>query len=1244
MRFTITALGSKGGRTVGKVVGDVVRYLEPRTAPSHGAATAPPVPEGEGPSSYYADRGTEAGRWLGVGAAESGLRGGVDAGDFARVLAGRDPSTGRRLITASGSAGRRPTLGAGCATETSPDGTVLYDIDDIAAALRVTRAEAEALVDAGRRRAVSRFLAATAGDGTLADHLEPEGSYLIPIVGSDGTVRITGRELDRCEDARSLGVEADAVAAGGTPDEQLSVTEAARLSGVTARYIRYVCRAWEDNRTRIEADLASDRTPSRAYLVAHRSTRNQWIVTRGELAAFLQRRNAPAVRVGFDLTLTTEKSLGVLALLGDDRIRASVLGAIQAGNDVGLAHLEYHATGARAKGKAILGRGLTIASFRHLTSRALDPFPHHHNVVANSVVDEAGARRALDARGLYQHAQGASAVATIAMRHELTITLGVRWRRGRSGSWEIDGIDDAVLREFSRRRNEIEDAVAELEAEIGRRSTLDEVQTVITGSRPPKQDVDPATLVESWWARARGHGLTPEGLRSCTGRSGPAHPLDEHEVFTRLASATEGVCAGHSLFSRSDVLIALADLDHHGQPVPLTASHAERLADGFLDSDHVVRLDTSGLRGALGRGELFTTREILDVQRRIAAWFDDGLQTGRAQVGQEEVRRAFASHPELIDEQQALVRTFCTSGHRLQCAIGRAGAGKTTTMRAAAQAWTAAGYSVVGAAVKGEAARHLAAGAGIPTETVAWYLARVDSPPLDDRTVLIIDEASTLADRDLDRFLHMAERAGATVRLIGDPDQHGAVAAGGMFRYLCATHPEETPELATTHRVRGHADREAARLLRDGKPHKALAVLSDAGQLHVADNDVDLYLGMLRNWWDAHLNGETHPMVDRRHHTRRVLNRLARQLRRANGELGSTELEASGGRRFATGDQVVARMVARDLHVEGDPAAYVRNGATGTVVAVHDVADGEAGALDVDFEGIGTVRLPRCFVDEHAGPGGRTDVGVDHAYAVTSYAVQGATFERSTSRIDVGATRSETYVDITRGRHANHLFLTRAPDPLNGEHLPKAPDADLPVAVSDRLRRSGPERVALELPILPRGGPPRLLPAELPEAWSKRIAVSRADPIPLRHRHDDALRHVLAHRSRSLWVPGDSSPWEWALGVETGRREDAARRGHARERLDELATTIALEQLAPFGVDDEWATAQVVSAIAAGAPALSIPHLARVVAQLAQANAGDPGAPDAAVPVAQVLRQLPFDQWLVPRIKPPGRPPPTLRR
>ena len=141
------AARSAGGRTVGQVVGDLVRYLEPRTADA--TALAPAVPGGDGPSSYYADRGTEPGRWLGYGAYESGLTGAVDSVDFARVLAGRDPRTGGRLITAQGSAGRRPTLGVGNETRMAADGSALYGMSDVAAALDMTAREAEELAAAG---------------------------------------------------------------------------------------------------------------------------------------------------------------------------------------------------------------------------------------------------------------------------------------------------------------------------------------------------------------------------------------------------------------------------------------------------------------------------------------------------------------------------------------------------------------------------------------------------------------------------------------------------------------------------------------------------------------------------------------------------------------------------------------------------------------------------------------------------------------------------------------------------------------------------------------------------------------------------------------------------------------------------------------------------------------------------------------------------------------------------------------
>ena len=77
--------------------------------------------------------------------------------------------------------------------------------------------------------------------------------------------------------------------------------------------------------------------------------------------------------------------------------------------------------------------------------------------------------------------------------------------------------------------------------------------------------------------------------------------------------------------------------------------------------------------------------------------------------------------------------------------------------------------------------------------------------------------------------------------------------------------------------------------------------------------------------------------------------------------------------------------------------------------------------------------------------------------------MQGSTRDVSTSRVDATATRAETYVDITRGRNANHLYLTAAVDPLDGEALPRVPQPPADIAVADRLHRSTGELTAWEL-------------------------------------------------------------------------------------------------------------------------------------------------------------------------------------
>jgi hypothetical protein len=296
-------------------------------------------------------------------------------------------------------------LGAGTLAGYAPDGEALYGIADIATVLGWSRADVTDAAGEGQRLAVERIFAVLAGAGT-GPGSDPgtggTGTDLVPFVDRDGTVFVRDSELERVEalvnESRS-GAFADGTSG---PGEVVNAAEAARLIGASRSYVARLCRTWEQHRDEITAAAGTDKPSRRAYIEAVRGDDGGWVIARAGLAAFVERRRQPAVRVGYDVTATTEKSLSVLALLGGPEVRGEVLAAIETANASGMGWLERHAAAARA-GRDVVGvEGWTAASFQHLTSRRLDPFVHHHNVVANTVLDEHGVRRALDARRLYQ--------------------------------------------------------------------------------------------------------------------------------------------------------------------------------------------------------------------------------------------------------------------------------------------------------------------------------------------------------------------------------------------------------------------------------------------------------------------------------------------------------------------------------------------------------------------------------------------------------------------------------------------------------------------------------------------------------------------------------------------------------------------------------------------------------------------------------------------------------------------------
>jgi nucleoside-triphosphatase THEP1 len=143
-----------------------------------------------------------------------------------------------------------------------------------------------------------------------------------------------------------------------------------------------------------------------------------------------------------------------------------------------------------------------------------------------------------------------------------------------------------------------------------------------------------------------------------------------------------------------------------------------------------------------------------------------GLSTARA-LAHAETRGL------VLSREQRSAFAHVTEGRDLTVVVGYAGAGKSTMLGVAREAWEESGYQVRGLALSGIAAENLESGSGIASRTIAslehqWAQGR---ELLSDRDVLVIDEAGMIGSRPMERILGEAERCGAKVVLMAIPEQ-----------------------------------------------------------------------------------------------------------------------------------------------------------------------------------------------------------------------------------------------------------------------------------------------------------------------------------------------------------------------------------------------------------------------------------------------------------------------------------------
>jgi DNA transposition AAA+ family ATPase len=425
------------------------------------------------------------------------------------------------------------------------------------------------------------------------------------------------------------------------------------------------------------------------------------------------------------------------------------------------------------------------------------------------------------------------------------------------------------------------------------------------------------------------------------------------------------------------------------------------------------------------------------------------------------------------------------AGHdRLVLVVGPAGAGKTTTLRAAIDDLHRTGRLVFGVAPSAKGARVLKRETGIDTDTLDKLLHewnRTDRPPLDQYrlpagTTVIVDEAGMVGTHSLAALARLAEAHRWRVALAGDPYQLQAVGRGGMFHELTLT--GRVHELDRIHRFTEPWEAAASLKLRRGDPRALDDYLAHD---RIIPGTFDEQLAIIVDQWSkTHAAGETLAITTSSNDHVDRINAAIQSARAAAGDIDSTTLAPIGGDEFAcVGDVIVTRRNNRRLTTAtGD---LVRNRETWTVN--HIDADGTVTASS--NEGTGVVKLPTGYATEHVRLG----------YAATEHGNQGDTTSASIELVSDATSRRGLYVGATRGRNENLMLVV-----TESHDLDQARDILERVIANDRV----------DLPAIAQR-------RELAEA-TRQIGWHRTTPQPrcaVPHWFDDLVHNITARLQRA---------------------------------------------------------------------------------------------------------------------------------
>lgn len=809
-----------------------------------------------------------------------------------------------------------------------------------------------------------------------------------------------------------------------------------------------------------------------------------------ELSGFVAKgsRNVTTAVAGFDWTFSPVKSFSTLWAIAPRDLAEKLWNAHLRAVEDAVAYIEEHAAFTRVGRNGVFQadvEGLLGAQFDHRESRAGDPDPHSHVVIANKVRTVDGRWLAIDARMFYRVAVTASEVYNTSLElycGEESAVFAEREGavRGKRPVREIVGVPTELNEMWSRRDAAVTTRLGELSVEFQHRfhreptarETYKLVQRAVLETRQRKHPFRSLAEQRQGW-HAEAIGLL--GKRAFDGvvarvRSvvPPMRPVVDdkwiaaaadrvlatvsaqrstwqlHHVWAEVEREVRGVVTRATRTDITDAVVAaaleptrclaLGNPDIAGLPqLAVTPAVFQRRsgASGFTVADSQYYTSVKALNAEAEMVAMATMAggRVVDsavVEAAIARFDADPANEGRT----------------LKQGQVDTIRAFATSGAWVQMVNAPAGTGKTTTMRVLTQAWLDSGGTVLGLAPTARATKVLEDDIHTVTATVAKLLDVLDKhtpnrerialglkPPLSLPQWVLDINADTLVI--VDEHVQMSDHD--RLALLRFLNARGAtVRLIGDDMQLSAIDAggvvgdmiAAAGDLtqSLTHVVRFDSDAEAAAsLLLREGDPTGLGFHLDNQRVKVG-SPASVIDDVFAAWWDDYSAGQDAVMLAATHRTVNELNALARAHRLTSQPGTATGLHVILADELHASVGDLVRTGLNNPKLKVGRNDYVRNGYQWSVDTVHDDGSLTVTHMMSRRRKGHTVHLPADYVSESVRLG----------YASTINSVQGMTADTCHTVLTGAETRAQLYVAITRGRQRNMLYVVTGLDGSEG--------------------------------------------------------------------------------------------------------------------------------------------------------------------------------------------------------------------